>query len=117
MKKVWTLYAGKNPIKDFSAIGKLTWLESLDLHETDLKELAFLGPLTELKRLTLVKNKIEDLNPIVEMCEKDAAGSRRFSPFLKLDLRENPLGDDAKAKQIAKLKEFGVRITLEQSEK
>ncbi len=110
MKKIWTLYAGKNPIKDFSAISKLVWLESLDLSETELKELDFLSPLTELKRLSLSKNKIEDLTALVKSCEADAAGPRRFSPFLKLDLRDNPLGDLAKTVQIAKLKELGVRI-------
>jgi Leucine-rich repeat (LRR) protein len=113
MKKVWTLYAGKNPIKDFEAIGKLAWLESLDLHETDLKDLAFLVTLTELKRLTLAKNKIDDLANLVEMCEKDASGPRRFAPFLKLDLRDNPLSETAKTTQVAKLKEMGVRITQE----
>gem|GEM_PF-699919 len=113
MKKVWTLYAGKNPIKDFSAIRKLSWLESLDLHQTDLKNLDFLQPLTELKRLTLNSNKIEDLSPLVEACEADAAGPRRFSPFLRLDLRGNPLNDMAKSTQLAKLKDLGVRITVE----
>ncbi len=117
MKKVWTLYAGKNPLKDLAAISNLVWLESLDLQETDLTDLVFLKPLTELKRLTLTKNKIEDLSQLVAMCEADAAGSRRFSPFLKLDLRDNPLSESAKSTQIAKLKELGVRITLESEAK
>lgn len=117
LKKVWTLYAGKNPIKDFSPIGNLSWLESLDLHETDLKDLSFLKPLTELKRLALMRNKIEDLSPLVAMCQTDAAGPKRFSPFLRLDVRENPLDESAKSTQIPKLKEIGVRITLESEAK
>ena len=117
MKKIWTLHAGKNPIHDFSAIRKLVWLESLDLCETDLKDIHFLDSLTELKRLSLKKNKIKDLSTLVKACEADAAGSRRFSPFLKLDLSDNPLGDATQSKEIAKLKELGVRITLESQPK
>jgi len=117
MKKVWTLHAAMNPIEDFSAIGDLTWLESLDLSETNLKELGFLKSLNEVKRLSLAKNKIEDLNQIVSWCKADAAGSRRFALFLMLDLRMNPLREEAKSKQVSKLKELGVRVIFESNEK
>lgn len=112
MAKLWTLQAAENPIEDFSAVASLKWLSSLNLSKTGLRELKPLSGLTELNRLTLVGNKLDDLKVLVEMCEADAAGPKRFASYLKLDLRDNPLTETARTEQLAKLKQLGVRTTL-----
>ncbi len=109
MKKLWTLYAARNPLKDTATLAELTWLESLDLQETGLTSLEPLRQLGELKRLVLRKNQLTELEPLVAACEADANGPRRFAPFLKLDVLENPLNDTGTA-QLKKLQEFGVRV-------
>ena len=113
LKKVWTLYAAKNPIEDFSPIGKLKWLSSLDLKSCAIKDLQFLKPLTELKYVMLADNQITDLATMIEMADADVKGEKRFAPFLRLYVYNNPLSDVAKSEQVAKLKELGVRIETE----
>jgi internalin A len=115
MKKVWSLYAARNPLEDLSAIRELKWLETLDLSATGLSDLKTLDGLTEIKRLTLSKNKIETLDPLVVLCETDVAGPKRFASYLRLDIRENPLSETAKAKQLPKLRQLGVRVTLDEN--
>ncbi len=112
MKKVWTLYAARNPIENFAPIGGLRWLSSLDLRGCGIKNLEFLKPLTELKYLMLADNQIEDLSPLVEMCRADSEGDKRFAPFLRLFLYNNPLSDQAKTEQATALKEIGIRLEL-----
>ena len=40
---------------------------------------------------------------------KDAEGEKRFAPYLKLYLGENPLNDASKGEQIEELKKLGVK--------
>ncbi len=54
--------------------------------------------------------KVTDLTPLVKSCEADAAGPKRFAPYLRLYLGGNPLSDAAKKDQIAALKKIGVRV-------
>ena len=56
------------------------------------------------------RNKIADLTPLVEAAQADAKGDRRWAPYLRLFLAGNPLSEDAKTKQLAALKEAGVRL-------
>jgi hypothetical protein len=64
-----------------------------------------------LSLLILSKNKIADLAPLVDACKKDAAGAKRFAPYLRLYLADNPVTSDAgKKDQIDALKAAGVRI-------
>jgi Leucine-rich repeat (LRR) protein len=113
LKKVWSLYAARNPLEDLSAIRELKWLETLDLSATGLSDLKALDGLGEIKRLALSKNKIESLEPLVVLCETDAAGPKRFASYLRFDIRENPLSEIAKTKQLPRLRELGVRVTLD----
>jgi hypothetical protein len=59
----------------------------------------------------LAQNKITDLAPLVEMAKNDK--QKRFAPFWRLYLYENPLSDQAKNEQVAELKTMGARIFLE----
>jgi hypothetical protein len=47
---------------------------------------------------------------LLKWAKADADGPRRFAPFLRLYLAGNPLSDEAKSKQIAALKELGVKV-------
>ena len=46
----------------------------------------------------------------MKLCKADAEGAKRFAPYLQLYLKDNPLSDEAKTKQLADLKAVGVRI-------
>ncbi|MCS7046741.1 MAG: leucine-rich repeat domain-containing protein, partial [Gemmataceae bacterium] len=110
--KLWSLYAPKNQIKDLSPLAKLTRLSTLELTDNQIESLAPLEGLTELHLVLLERNKITDLKPLVAAAEKDAAGPRRFAPFLQLFLEGNPLSPEAKTVQLAALRKAGVRIDI-----
>jgi len=57
----------------------------------------------------LEKNKITDLAPLVAWCKADAAGMKRFAPYLRLYLKGNALSDAGK-KQLEELKKIGVKV-------
>lgn len=111
LKKTWTLYLAGNKVEDFSPIGELKWLTSLDLRGCNIEKLDFLKPLTELNYVMLAENKITDLSMLVEMAKADQ--QKRFAPFWRLYLYDNPLGDKAKGEQVAELKSIGGRVFLE----
>jgi hypothetical protein len=49
---------------------------------------------------------------LVEMAKKDAAGEKRFAPFCKIYLQENPLSDAAKGAQAEELKKLVKEVSL-----
>jgi internalin A len=111
LTKLASLSADRNQVKDVAPVGKLTRLYTLDLHENQIVDVAPLAKLNELSLLILSKNKIADLAPLVDACKKDAAGAKRFAPYLRLYIAENPVTSDAgKKEQIDALKAIGVRI-------
>ena len=83
---------------------------TLDLRENQVSDLAPLAKLNELSLLMLDKNQIADLGPLVTAAKADAAGPKRFAPYLRLYLTGNPLSDAAKAEQLPELKKIGVRL-------
>jgi internalin A len=111
LTKLASLSAARNQLKDLTPVGKLTRLYTLDLHENQIVDVAPLAKLNELSLLILSKNKIADLAPLVDACKKDAAGPKRYAPYLRLYLADNPVASDAAKKdQIDALKAIGVRI-------
>ena len=92
-------------------IGNLHWLNSLQLSQNAIEDLKPLQGLTNLYFLFLENNRIEDLSPLVEMVEADT--QKRFSPFLNLFLKGNPLSEKARSEQLPRLKELGVRVKSE----
>jgi Leucine-rich repeat (LRR) protein len=91
-------------------LAKITKLSTLELKDNQIQDLAPLTKQTELTLLMIERNKIADLTPLVTMAKADSEGGKRFAPFLRLHLAGNPLTEDAKSKQIAALKSYGVRI-------
>jgi hypothetical protein len=110
LSKAWSLYLDHNEIRDLKPIAALKWVDTLDLRANGLADLSPLAGYTELKLLRLEGNKIEDLGVLVAMAQKDAAGDKRFAPFLRLYVAENPLSAEAKDKQAAELAKLGVRL-------
>lgn len=105
-----SLSLGRNQIADISALSKLTQISTLELKDNRIEDLTPLTKHTELSLLMLENNKIRDLAALVSMCKADAAGPRRFAPYLRLYLAGNPLSDAAKTKQLADLRAAGVRL-------
>src|SRR5579863_788149 len=111
--KLSALYMAGNKIVDVAPLAKLERLSSLDLARNQIVDLA---PLTNVGVLSLLKlsgnqiaditplakplscrmlilenNKLTDLEPFVAAVKADAAGEKRFAPFLRLYLNGNPL--------------------------
>jgi Leucine-rich repeat (LRR) protein len=86
----------------------VTRISTLDLNDNQVSDLAPLSKQTDLRMLIIERNKIADLKPLVDSCKADFAAAKRFAPFLRLYLADNPLGADS-AKQLEELKAVGVR--------
>src|SRR5690606_16237578 len=111
--KIWSLYLDGNRVTDLEPLKNLRWLSSLDLRGNGVSSLEALSGLTELRFLILDNNRLTDLGVLVQMAEKDAAGEQRFAPFWNLYLGGNPPSDEAKTKQVERLRELGAKISLE----
>jgi hypothetical protein len=132
LAKLSALYLPGNQIVDVAPLAKLERLSSLDLARnqiTDIKPLTNVGVLSLLKlsgnqisditplakplqvrMLLLENNKLTDLAPFVAAAWTDAAGEKRFAPFLRLYITGNPLSDAAKTTQLDALKGAGVKV-------
>ena len=66
--------------------------------------------MTDLKILILEGNKVVDIAPLVKAAKADADGPKRFAPYLRLYLKDNPLSDAAKGDQLKAVKAAGVRV-------
>lgn len=113
LKKIWSLDIANNKVTDLMPVKGLSWLTTLDAQHNEISSLEPLRELTELDFLMLQHNKLTDLGVLVEMCQKDTAGEKRFAPYLQLYLEGNPLSDKAKSEQFEQLKATGVRLFME----
>jgi hypothetical protein len=95
LNHLWSLYLAKNQLKDIGALAKLTRISTLDLSDNQIDNVTPLASMTEVNLVLLERNRIADLGPLVSAAEKDAAGPKRFAPFLRLYLAGNPLPPDA----------------------
>ena len=109
LEKIWTLALDGNQVRSLDHVKSMKWLSSLDLRANGLKDISPISSLTELKYLVLEGNQLEDLSTLVDMAKKDADGERRFSPFWRIYLANNPFKDDSKD-QIKKIVELGGRV-------
>jgi Leucine-rich repeat (LRR) protein len=82
----------------------------LKLSDNGIEDISVLANCNQLSMLFLERNKLTDLAPLVTSAKADAEGEKRFAPYLRLYLAENPLSDAAKNEQLAALKGFGVRL-------
>ena len=112
LKKIYSLYLDGNPLENFQPLAELKNLERLDLRNTGISDLSPLAGQTEWKYLFLNNNKITDLSVLVTAAKKDFEGQKRFAPFWKLYIGDNPLSDAAKTAQLDELKKYGTRVQL-----
>jgi hypothetical protein len=92
-------------------MANLTKLVTVDLHDNQIIDVGPLAKLQVVSLLNFSKNRIADLGPLVDSCKADAAGAKRFAPYLRLYLAGNPvLTDAAKKGQLDALKAAGVRL-------
>lgn len=103
LTKLSSLSLGKNQVKDISALATVNRLTTLDLNDNQIEDIRPLMKQTELSLLMLERNKISDLSPLTQMAKADAAGAKRFAPYLRLYLKGNPSPLD-------ELKKIGVRV-------
>lgn len=128
---IWALYLESNKITDINVLADLPRLVALYLDDNQVKDISVVAKLTKLERIGLLRNQVTDLapltasnywkyifvegnqlaeiGPLVEMCRKDLAERKRFAPFVRIYLEENPLSDRGKA-QVEELKQMGIRL-------
>jgi len=109
LKRMVSLDLSGNPIEDIAPIGKLIGLRSITLKACGIKSLEFVRNLTP-DFLMLNGNTISDFGPLIEICEADSKGERRFAQFLRLYLDDATLKDAAQGTAIEKLKSANVKI-------
>jgi Leucine-rich repeat (LRR) protein len=105
-----SLDLAKNEVKDITAVSKLAGLMTLKLSDNKIEDISAIQKKNQLKMLFLERNKVTDLSSLVTAAQEDAAGEKRFAPFLRLYLADNPLSDTAKSQQLSALKAAGVRL-------
>jgi Leucine-rich repeat (LRR) protein len=100
-------YQGGGPIRDWTPLRELGDIRELSLCSNDFsdRDLAVIAELPQLEQVDLRQNQITDVAVLVEK-QGLKAGSY-------LDLRGNPLGDDARKVQIPQLQARGVRVITE----
>ena len=82
----------------------------LKLSDNAIEDISVISNFNQLSMLFLERNKITNLAPLVASAKADAEGEKRFAPYLRLFLADNPLTDAAKNEQLPALKGFGVRL-------
>ena len=110
LPKLSSLYLGGNAVADVKPLAGLRWLANLDLQGNGIENISALAGLTELRFTFLQGNKIKDFGPLIEMAKKDAEGDKRFAPYWRLYLDDNPIEEARRDEQIAALKSIGVRV-------
>ena len=115
-KKLTSLDVSKNKITDAGPLAGLPYLSAVTLSGNELTDVTPLAALPDVRFLILEENQIEDLSPLVTAAAEDAAGPRRFAPYLRLYLDGNPLSDAARTEQLPALRDAGVTVDLGEPE-
>ncbi len=102
LKNLNELYLSGNQIADLTPLANLNNLHSLELSSNRIVELAPLKQLTNLNHLFLYKNRITDLSPLVINTGLDSGD--------EVELRNNPLSDQALNEHIPALQARGVTV-------
>jgi internalin A len=110
LTRLSSLDLAKNEVTDIAAVAKLGGLMTLKLSDNKIEDISPIPKKNQLKMLFIERNKISDLSSLVASAKEDAAGEKRFAPFLRLYMAGNPLSDAAKSQQVDALKQAGVRI-------
>ena len=99
------LWISDNPLTDIGPLARLSRLRYLISDRTQIEEISALTELGALDSLTLEDNLIADLSSLVSNVGLNAGDS--------VDLRGNPLSDEAITTQIPALQERGVEVLFD----
>ena len=91
-----------NKISDVGVLGKLTNLSAIFLGENQIKDISSLENLIGLSWIGLSNNQIEDISPLVANPGMGKAD--------KVELRNNPLNNQALTEHIPALRARGVEV-------
>ncbi len=97
-----TLGLGGNQIRSINPLEGLTNLQELALTDNWIADVTPLSSLTNLQKLYLVKNQIRNISPLVD--------NPGIGKGVVVDLRDNPLNDEAYDIHIPALQERGVEV-------
>ena len=125
LTRLKTLALGKGQMADVSSVGLLTGLEVLWLDFNEIVDVSPLAALTNLRHLGLEDNEIVDVSPLATLTNLNWLGLsgneiRDVRPLVastglgrgdEVDLRRNPLSDQAINEQIPALEARGVKVT------
>ncbi|MBC8234384.1 leucine-rich repeat domain-containing protein [bacterium] len=127
LNKLVTLSLNVNQISDLSPLSELTELQYLYLYINQISDLSPLSGLNKLQYLYLDNNQISDLSPLIglnKLQRLDLPYNQisNISPLLSntglgewnyVDLRDNPLNDEAYDTHIPALQERGVGVLFD----
>ena len=103
LNKLWSLYLdGNAAIADLKPVAGLKNLSTLDLKGTRVKDLSPLPGLNSLHFLFLDRTPVTDLTPLITACAKDAAGEKRFAPFLTVSVSGSAAAKSPKTAELKK---------------
>lgn len=100
--RLWSLYLGSNRLTDTTPLKHIRHLDILDLRGNRLTDITPLTAHTTYRMLFLQDNQLTDLSPLLGTLRKDAAGPRKFSPFLRIWTTGNDL-PQAQVQELRKL--------------
>ena len=107
-----SLWLGGNRITDIGTLAALTSLRELALDRNRVSDLAPLAAIESLERLWLQRNAVEDISALVGNTGLGMAQGRLDGGDL-LDLRGNPLNQDARSRHGPALRERGATVLFD----
>ena len=116
LPRLHSLHFDGNRVSKLVGIAALKRLDLLSASGNRINDLAPLTGLANLRLLLLEDNRLRNPEPLVEMARQDAAGERRFAPFLRLYLKGNQLDGKKAQAQLEQLRGFGVKVHYETAE-
>ncbi|MGQ0634447.1 MAG: leucine-rich repeat domain-containing protein [Planctomycetaceae bacterium] len=117
LARLWSLDLARNQIGEIKGLANLGGLSLLKLSDNHIVDLSPLNRPLSVGTLLLERNKISDLTPLLAAVKADAAGEKRFAPFLRLYLAGNPVCGESAQKQIEAIKAAGVKVFAGEPEK
>lgn len=124
LKALTALFVGGNQVGDVSVLAGLSGLQTLDISENQLDDVSPLANCTQLTRLSVRKNCVTDIAVLENLKKLEEVNLRGnqisdLSPLVydlglgsgcRIDVRDNPLSQEAMDVQIPELEKRGVVV-------
>jgi Leucine-rich repeat (LRR) protein len=95
---------------DISSVTNMPALEYLAVNDTALSDISCLAAMTNLTAITLERNRITDIQPLLDNAAAGGLGSR---PHDFVSLKGNPLSPNARTNQAPALVQAGVTVQID----